>query len=223
MTELHDLVAPYALDALDTEETRIFETHLESCPECQAELVEMREGVDVLASVASVRPPHEIKGKVMAAIDRPEASNVVELAPRRARLAWTIATAAAAVALVFFGLWTVANNQLSAAEQVAAVYEAPDAVVVELESTQGPVRFVYSERLGDGVLNGGQLVELDTNDVYELWLIGSDGAVPAGTLVSGETAVLVDGISPGLVLAMTVEPAPGVDAPTSDPIFATEL
>lgn len=230
MTELHDLVAPYALDALDGDEMRLFEAHLETCHECQAELVEMREQAAELAFAASVGPPSSVKQAVMAAIDTRGSSDtrasskVVQLdSRRRGRLAWTIATAAAVVALVFFGLWTVTNNQLSQAAQIASVYEAPDAQLIELESTHGPVRFVYSESLGDGVLNGGQLVELDPDDVYEVWLIGSDGPLAAGTLDAGETSVLVDGISPGLVLAMTVEPAPGVDAPTSDPILATEL
>lgn len=224
MTELHDLAAPYALDALDGDETRLFETHLATCHECQVELVEMREKAAELAFAATVTPPASIKQAVMAAIETAGSSEVVQLdSRRRGRLAWTIATAAAVVAVVFFGLWAVTNNQLSQADQIAAVYEAPDAQVIELDSTHGPVRFVYSESLGDGVLNGGRLVELDADDVYEVWLIGSEGPLAAGTLDAGEKSVLVDGISPGLVLAMTVERAPGVDAPTSDPIFVTEL
>lgn len=224
MTDLHDLVAAYALDALDAAERDAFEAHLESCPECQAELIEMQEGAAALAMAVAVSPPTTLKDSIMTAVERPEDGNVVRLdSRRRGRLAWSIATAAAAVALVFFGLWTVASNRLSEVDQIAAVYEAPDAQLVELDSTHGPVRFVYSETLGDGVLNGGRLVELDEGDIYELWLIGADGPVAAGTLQSGDSAVFVEGIAPGLVFAMTVEAAPGVDAPTSDPILATEL
>lgn len=232
MTDLHDLVAPYALDALAPDEIQQFEAHLQGCGSCQTELIEMREGAAALAGSVAKKPPPGLRTAVMTAIDDLDSDAVVEFdsdavvdldSRRRSRLAWAVASAAAVVALVFFGLWTVASNQLSQADQITAVYEAPDAQLMQLDSSFGPVRFIYSPGLGKGVLNGASLDDLDQADLYEIWLIGDDAPVPSGTLVGGDSAVLVEGVEPGLILALTVEPAPGSDAPTSDPILATEL
>ena len=36
--DLHDLAAPYALDALDDDDRRAFEAHLRECEQCRTEL-----------------------------------------------------------------------------------------------------------------------------------------------------------------------------------------
>jgi anti-sigma factor RsiW len=41
--ELHSLVAPYALDALDATDERSFEEHLALCERCRGELAGLRE------------------------------------------------------------------------------------------------------------------------------------------------------------------------------------
>ncbi|MFZ0014764.1 MAG: anti-sigma factor, partial [Acidimicrobiia bacterium] len=161
-------------------------------------------------------PPPGLKAAVMAEIGEQRVASVVDVGSRRRnRMAWLVASAAAVIAMVFIGLWAVTSNELGQAEQIAAVYESPDAQMVELDSSLGPVRFVFSPALGRGVLNGGSLSDLDDADLYEIWLIGDGAPVPSGTPVAGETAVLVEDVEPGLVLAVTVEPVPGSDAPTS--------
>ena len=137
---------------------------------------------------------------------------------------WLAATAAAAVfALVFAGLWVATNSRLEQTELIAAVYEAPDAAFIDLETSAGPARFAYSPSLQRGVFNGGQLLDVSEEELYQLWLIDDEGPASAGTLKPGDSDVLVDAVEPGTVLAMTVETSPGVDAPTSDPLFAADL
>lgn len=225
MNDLHDLVAPYALDALPPEERDQFEAHLATCELCQAELADLGESAANIADAVAVAPPPQVKEAVMAAIAEEDApvAEVIDIDRRRTRLAWTIATAAAVVALVFVGMWSITSGQLTEANRIAAIHEAPDSVVVELETSNGPARFVYSETLGQGVFNGTRLSEVDEGHLYELWLIGADAVEPAGTLDPGESGVLVNGVEAGLTLAMTVEEAPGADAPTTEPLFAAEL
>jgi hypothetical protein len=131
--------------------------------------------------------------------------------------------AAAVIAIVFAGLWMGANNRLEHADLVAAVFEAPDATFIDLETSNGPVRFSYSPSLQRGVFNGGQLVDVSDDDLYQLWLVGDQGPVSAGTLRPGDSEVLVEAVEPGTVLAMTIETSPGVDAPTGDSIFTADL
>ena len=225
MSDLHDLVAPYALDALPPDEREQFETHLETCKTCPTELANLRESAANIADAVAVTPPPGVKEAVMTAIaeEEPPVADVFDIDRRRVRLAWTLAAAAAVVALVFIGMWSVTSSQLTDANRIAAIYEAPDSVVVELDTSHGPARFVFSESLGQGVFNGASLVEVEDGHLYELWLIGADSVEPAGTLDPGDSAVLVDGVEPGLTLAMTVEQSPGSDAPTTEPLFASEL
>lgn len=222
MTEMHDLIAPYALDALDADEAIRFEAHLETCGSCRAELARLTDDVADLAESVAVVPPARVKESVLEEIgDRTDAT-VTPLQPKRS-IGWLVAGAAAAMALVFFGLWMTTNSRLEEANQVAAVYEASDATILEVDTANGPARFVYSPSLERGVFNGGELTRLSESDVYQLWLIGEEGPEPAGTFMSGQADVLVEATEPGLTLAMTIEPSPGVDAPTTEPLFAAEL
>jgi hypothetical protein len=222
MTDIHDLIAPYALDALDPDELLQFEAHLHTCEQCRFDLEALREGAADVAESVSVAPPRRVKRAVMEAIEEPT-EPVIELEPKRSTV-WLAATAVAAViALVFAGLWAFSNNQLQQADLVAAVYEAPDATSVEIETSSGPARFTYSPSLQRGVFNGGQLADVGEEELYQLWLIGDGGPVSAGTLNAGEQDVVVESVQPGLVLAMTVEAEPGADAPTTDPLFAADL
>jgi Anti-sigma-K factor rskA, C-terminal/Putative zinc-finger len=226
VTELHDLVAPYALDALDGEELVEFESHLETCSSCQLELADLREDVTAMADAIATPPPSRLKDAVFEAIDqteRPGNAPVVLAERRRSSLGWVVASAAAVVALVFFGLWTVTHNQLGEAQRIAAVYEAPDATVVNVSSDQGPARLVWSPSMETGVFNGGSLADVGDNQVYELWLISDDGVSGAGTLDAGDSAVLVEAVQTGQTFAMTIEQAPGVDVSSQPPVFAADL
>jgi anti-sigma-K factor RskA len=61
--------AIYALDALTGEERREFETHLQSCLECAAELLTLRPAADALAqTVPQLDPRPELRDRVMSAV-----------------------------------------------------------------------------------------------------------------------------------------------------------
>ena len=57
MSELHSLVAPYALDALDESDERSFEEHLALCERCREELAALREAAAALAYATPRRGP----------------------------------------------------------------------------------------------------------------------------------------------------------------------
>ncbi|MCA1736944.1 MAG: zf-HC2 domain-containing protein, partial [Actinobacteria bacterium] len=57
MSEEHDLVAAYALNALDELEGRRFERHLDECDSCRRELVELLEATTFLADLSSEAAP----------------------------------------------------------------------------------------------------------------------------------------------------------------------
>ena len=70
----HDKVkrslAAYALGALDEDETASVERHLEVCPECRAEVGELREATTSLVEPADA-PPADVWERVSKAIRDP--------------------------------------------------------------------------------------------------------------------------------------------------------
>lgn len=226
MNDMHDLVAAYALDALESEEQRGFEAHLETCAKCREELALLQGATSSLAEANRIEPPPDLKQKVMSQapgeVSRPEPLPADDRS--RSGLAWTFAAAAAAVALVFVGLWALTSSRLSDAERVTAVVEATDAGFIELSGTQGTAKFVYSLSLGEGVFAGGSLASPPDEQVYQLWLVEDSGPIPSSTFrPEGSGTVLVEGVSPGQTIAMTIEPEGGSDEPTGDILVAGDL
>lgn len=68
--DLHSLAAPYALDALETDERRRFERHLKGCDRCSAEVRALAEDAVRLAWSTAAPPPPAMRERVMAAVQR---------------------------------------------------------------------------------------------------------------------------------------------------------
>ena len=198
MDDMHDLVAAYAVDALDDSERAEYEAHLAECAECREELARLSDAAASVAETVSATPPPELKERVMTAISTDAPAEV--------------------------GL--LVSNIGGQDGDILAVLDAPDAVEVDLDSTVGGARFVYSESLGQGVFTGADLDLPQEDRVYELWLIDEEGPTAAGAFrpeSPEEATVLVEGIAPGLTLAMTEEPEAGLDEPTGEVLLSAEI
>ncbi len=64
---LQSLLAAYALDAVDVDEALQIETHLDTCPECAAALAQLRETVDLLATLPAAVPLPALRSETVAA------------------------------------------------------------------------------------------------------------------------------------------------------------
>jgi anti-sigma factor RsiW len=229
--DIHDLVAPYALDALDDEERAEFERHLESCDRCRTELNELQRSSAALAWAAEgPQPPSDLRDRILEQA-RAEAQ-VVPLSSRRRWVTPALGFAAAAAACVAVGLalWAVSlssdldrERELSAAQAKALeVVGDPTAKVTPLEGADGSLVVAES---GSAALVVCGLDPAPSGKTYEAWLIRGTPA-PAGVFDSqGEcTAVPLErSVSPGSTVAVTREPDGGVDVPTTDPIFSAEV
>ncbi|MDX1621333.1 MAG: anti-sigma factor [Nitriliruptorales bacterium] len=247
--DLHTLTGAYALDALPDDEREEFERHLEQCEACQQEVAEFHATAARLASAGYETPPAEMRERVMERVDtirqdpptrRPtetttDSSSTVVPLRRRSLRSGLLAAAAAifAIAAIALGAATYNLNQRvqeleTASNEVAQVIAAPDARTVSLETeVGGTAQFVYSPTQGEAVFLARGLPTLSEDEVYELWLIGAEGPVPAGLFLPGEdgtaTRVLAGGVGSAQAAAVTVEPAGGSEQPTSDPIVVFEL
>jgi anti-sigma factor RsiW len=229
--DVHELTAAYALDALDAPERAAYEAHLPGCARCREELSALWVTTEALAVGASGPAPRPgLRDRVLAAA-RAERQVVVPLSPRRSRWAPALAAAAAAAAVVALGLglWAAAlrgdldasRSALERAEEARAVLADPGARQVALQAGDG--RLVVGDE-GTAVLVLDGLEPAPAGKTYEVWVIEGERPVPAG-LFPGSGArdvILVEGaVGDDDVVAVTLEPAGGVDEPTSAPVAAS--
>lgn len=245
--DLHDLAAPYALDALDDTERGLFEAHLRGCPACEAEVAELREAAVGLSEGMEAVPPADLRRKVLEqvaaeaggtggrvggeTIDGPaedgEPGTITDLARRRRpRRTWWLAAAAAVV--VGAGAWG-AVELLGAQDPTTQIVQAQDAREYDATTPDGNLTVVASAEQDAAVLRlPAGLGAPPQGQAYQAWYVGADGtARSAGVLgqealEDGET-VLEGALTGAAAVALTVEPAGGSPQPTDEPFAVVPL
>lgn len=230
-TGIHELTAGYALDALDPDERREYEAHLADCERCREELASFWQTTEGLAVAASGPAPSPGLRDRILAVARAEPQVVVPFEPRRRRTVPVLAAAVAAAAVVALsvGLWAArlsgdlddARSALERERAAAAVLVDPDSRTVALHAGEG--RLVVGPE-GEAVLVLDGVDPAPAGKTYELWIIEGDTPQRAGLFPGrdGTDVVGVDGtVEEGDVVAVTIEDAGGVDAPTTTPIVAS--
>jgi anti-sigma-K factor RskA len=219
---IHELTAAYALDALEEHEERQYEEHLARCRRCREELAALRETAGALAyGVESPPPPPQLRDRILERA-RGERSSVVPLRPRRgwpagARVGVAVAAVAAAAA-VALAIWAVSLSRSLDRERSAA----PRAVPVASASGRAGSLVVARNREAVLVLSG--IRHAPRGKTYEVWVIRAGKATPAGLFAGGaQVAVPVTRPVPeGATLAVTLERAGGVAAPTKRPFLSAQ-
>ncbi len=240
---LHALSGAYAVDALDDAERAAFERHLAQCVDCQQEVASLREATALMADEAALTPPPELRASVLAGIknirpippeapaeeDTADVAPVVQLRPRRRRIAALVAVAAAILVIaggVAYQPWQDDSSRttLSAADQVLA---ASDVKHVSIDFDDGSKATVFhspSERRA--VLVARDMAAPPRGKAFELWLQDESGAMtPAGLMKTpGDKKILLKGdASKATGVGITVEPEGGSKKPTTKPIALFEL
>lgn len=233
---MRDLVAVYALDALDASEVAEVEDHLRDCPRCRDELSGYRATAALLAH-GGYAAPEGVWEKISGDIGVGEAHSAPKLrlvvgGQKRPARTWALRVAAAAAVVVLAGTGLELNhqdhriNQLTSAladqnllQQATAVALDPAAQRLALTSPSGQTRATAAVLPdGTGYVVSEAMPALPAGRTYQLWSIVSGRAISAGLMGShpGVTEFrLADRAS---VLAVTVEPAGGSAQPTSEPV-----
>ena len=224
--ELHDLVAAYALDALDDDERAEFERHLSECDRCRAQLGELQETAAALAFAESREPPPALRERILEAAR--ENGKVVEL-PRRRWLfpATAVAAAAAALVAIGIGLWaTSLSRDLDRERSANESYERAllllggGAELTPLADAEGRLLVAPD---GEAALVVCGLQPAPEGRTYEAWVIQGETPRPAGLFRGGSgcpPVLLERDVPAGSRVAVTLERAGGAPRPTG-PILVT--
>jgi anti-sigma-K factor RskA len=228
--ELHDLVAPYALDALEDDERASFERHLAACDQCGAQLVDLQEATTALAYAAEgPEPPRELRERILEAVREDGGATVIDFPRRRSWLlpAATAAAAVAALVAVAVGVWAVSlSNDLDRerdarrAEAKAIALLASDAERRPLTGGRGALLLASD---GSAALVTCDLATAPEGKTYEAWVIADEVARPAGLFRGGDDCdvkILTRPVPRDATVAVTLEGEGGADQPTSMPLFA---
>ncbi len=200
---VHQEGAAFALDALDREEAEAFRQHLAACPDCHAELEELRFAATALAfAVEPLAPRESLRPRVLDT-----GARVIPL-PRRRRprlLAAALVAAGCAVIVAAVRPWETGDSRVGFRR-----YEAT-----------GTNATLLVGRSGDAVLAARRLPPLAAGTVYELWVIAGERTQPAGVF-RGPLATLTRPVPPGATVAVSVEPTGGSSRPTGPLVLRAE-
>ncbi|MCB0914613.1 MAG: anti-sigma factor [Actinobacteria bacterium] len=242
MTEMHEWVGAYAVDALDSEQREAFERHLAQCAACSEELEAYGEVLAALADTQAVAPPAEawqaIEERIASTQDRsgrsapstPTADTPVvpSVGDRRRRPTLTWLAAAAAAAVLFTGglvvgretmpeVPTPADPSVASALEVAA---AGDALFTEVDMMGARSKVVTSGEMDKSVFLAADLPTPAKGMCYQVWAVNEDGTKEsAGVFVpddQGHVAVVLDGGADVSSYVITLEPPGGSKSPTGE-------
>ena len=172
--ETRDLLGPFVMGDLPTDEERRVEEHLRGCPSCRREADSLRLAHERLVEFAAVAevPPSHLKDRA-----------VVGRGPRASRWRasrWRIPTWAVAAAVCVFAVLGLAF-----VDGLSGLL-APETATT-LRSTQlapgagGELRVETSATNAQAELEAWDLPRLEEGEYYELWFGKGEGRVSAGT------------------------------------------
>lgn len=227
--DIHGLSGAYVVDAVDDFERAQFERHLTGCDDCRLEVASLREATALLAETVAQPAPSALRAQLFSTIEtvRPLPPILVDAQDRvrahRRRLPTMLVAAAALVVIGGVGVtvwhpWEQPTTDVTATQ----LESADDAqVMTQKLAGGGAITVTRSQSLNSAYVSTRNMPRLQSGQTYQLWTIHDGRSVPAGLVDGDASKVLVDG-DPGTAqaLAITIEPAGGVETPTSDFIVA---
>jgi anti-sigma-K factor RskA len=219
-------LAAYLLGALEIDEAREIESHLEGCAACQADERWLRAAIDVLpASVEQVEPPPELRERLMATV-REEAAGARgrERKPRRG-FGFVLRPAAALAGVALIALGGVGGYLIGNGADDGTTTVAAKATGVQ-PSASGDVTKADADYPAIVRVRG---LKPEAGRVYQVWLRdkGSETVRPSSLFAVRKdgtgSAAIPSGLDDVAEVMVSSEPEGGSPTPTTDPVLRATL
>jgi anti-sigma-K factor RskA len=215
-----DLVAVFALGGIDatTGECAAVREHIAQCEICREEFAIARAATAAIGLSASQTPPTHLRDRILSSLPARAMAPITPIrAPRRA--SWSVPAAIAAGVALAVGLWWNVHRSPAQSWAAACVPQAAGC------HASGSITLVGNARLHVQIAG---LAPLPAGRQYQAWLIPPGGAPKPEPAFSadqaGAGAVDIDEApAKGAIVAITIEPAGGSQAPTSKPFLIAKL
>jgi anti-sigma-K factor RskA len=226
-SDLKGQAGAYVLEALDTDERAAFEAHLSGCEECRAEVRLLRRVAEALnRSVPARTPRPELRARLLA--DFGGAPAVATARPSRGAVPprrW-LPLAAMLALTATIGIYAARlQDRVAELQSAMGVLAAPDLVSIDLAgqapAPQASARALWSRARGM-VFTVSNLPPLPAGRVYQVWVVTAQAPISAGLLTPGAGGAgqtffsTPPDIPPPAAVAVSIEPAGGVPAPTGE-------
>lgn len=243
MTQSHpflDDVPAYALGALDPEDAKALESHLQTCEICRSELASYEPaGKDLLLASRPQKPPARLRREIQKHLPGSRQA----LSPR---VSWSFRQAAVGMVLlllVALNIVSIAQIQTLRREQAVLTRQVSkgQAALALLAST-GTKSIAISTGNLDGTLLINQsrnsaiillwnLPELQRDQIYQAWLIDPQGKRTSAGIFEVDTElpftsksiIPTDSLSNFVGIGVTIEPAGGSQQPTGKRVFKVDF
>jgi anti-sigma-K factor RskA len=220
-----DAAGAYVLGAMPARERQEFESHLATCPECQADVDDLRPAAEALPMAAPpMVPPAGLKDRIMVEVER-EAALLAQVGPAADRPApekrkrfrfslggWQLAPVAAALLIV----GALAGFALRGGDSTQTFSAGPNAQVR-----------VHGE---NATLVAQNLPAPPAGRVYEVWVVPKGESQPRPTNVlfrprgNGEAEAAIPGSASDIdAVLVSDEPPGGSETPTGDVVMQAKL
>jgi anti-sigma-K factor RskA len=231
--EIKDLLAAYAIDAVDDDERRQIDEYLAHDADARAEVSGLQRSASYLAHTGGPPPPGvwERLEAVIQETARPDAPAPPRLVPnvRRARAPrrWQWVAAAASVLAIVFGALLLADGTDSNPDSTAALAQAAEdaagARTAKLVDTSGNV-LANAVLLPDGTgYLTSDLPALPAGRTYQLWGVDDRNTISLGVMGRNPEVVAFKAAGHPAAIAVTEERAGGVPDSANQPAAVGDL
>jgi anti-sigma-K factor RskA len=217
--EVKELLASFAIGALDEDERAEVDEHLHECRLHDNALASLRSVVDALPLTVEERdPPPELRERILRgaeSIDRDPAEPVpIARAPKRRpsfNMGWALAAAAVVIAGLF--AWNVVLQTSDDGES--------NQLVRDWSGDTGSARMVYLPDEDLAVMSL-DLAPPPTGRVYQAWKMRGAAVESLGVVPESGDGVYSD-IADADAVAVSIEPPGGSEQPTTQPVLVMSL
>jgi anti-sigma-K factor RskA len=239
--DFKDMIPARALSALDAQEARALDDHLDDCAECRDELRDWEETAAAMAiSTNPMEPSPKVREQLLTEVRKD--LEIPPVIPFRSatRNLWTsfgsagamaaaiLVTALIAGLIVMWRQYRATQDELAHKNEFIQLVATPGARVTELQGvdlgTGATAKLVY-DSAGHAMLMANKLPNVPQGKAYQLWfIVGNNPPMPGKVFVpDNEGKGMMKDEMPraairSAVFAITLEPEGGVTAPTG-PIY----